>query len=52
MDHSLRLFDLPYKKCRYNFKGHVDSVNKVIFSKFSSSFYSASCDKTVSTWDI
>lgn len=52
MDHSLRLFDVPYQKCRYNFRGHVDSINKVQFSKFNSIFYSGSSDKTVSSWDI
>lgn len=52
MDHSCRLFDVPYQKCRYNFRGHVDSVNKVLFSKYSSLFYSGSTDKTVSVWDI
>ncbi len=52
MDHGCRLYDVPYQKARYNFRGHVDSVNRVKFSKYNSSFFSASSDKTVSRWDI
>ena len=52
MDHGCRLYDIPYKKSRYNFRGHVDSVNKVKFSKYNSLFFSGSSDKTVSKWDI
>lgn len=52
LTHSIRLYDVEYKKQRYSFKGHEDSVNKVLFSKYTSCFMSASSDKTVSQWDI
>lgn len=52
MNHSIRLLDIQYEKCVYNFRGHVDSVNKVKFSRFDNLIYSASSDKTLSIWDL
>jgi WD40 repeat protein len=39
-------------KCRSNYTGHTDSVNKVNFQPFTNYFASCSADKTVSIWDM
>jgi len=52
MDHTTKLWDLPTENCRQTFRGHVDSVNYVLFQPWSNNICTASGDKTLSFWDI
>ena len=52
MDHTAKLWDLSSQRCRQTFRGHVDSVNSVVFRPFSNVVCTASGDKTISLWDV
>merc|ERR1719158_1552311 len=39
-------------KCRQTFRGHVDSVNQVVWQPGTNNVLTASGDKTVSLWDL
>merc|ERR1712110_477230 len=52
MDQTCKAYDLQSMSCRQTFRGHVDSVNHVMFQPYSSSVLTASGDKTVSLWDL
>ena len=51
MDHTAKLWDLTVGRCRQTFRGHVDSVNSVVFQPYANNIATASGDKTVSLWD-
>jgi sperm-associated antigen 16 protein len=52
IDHSAKLWDLKSERCRHTFRGHIDSVNYVVFQPSSNCFATASGDKTISLWDL
>lgn len=52
MDHTSKLWDLATNKCKSTFRGHVDSVNSVVFQPYTNNICTAAGDKTVSLWDI
>lgn len=52
LDHTAKLIDLSVGRCRHTLRGHLDSVNKSIFSKKNPDLvYTCSADKSVSLWD-
>ena len=52
MDHTAKLWDVNSQRCRQTFRGHVDSVNSIVFRPFSNVVCTASGDKTISLWDV
>ena len=52
MDQSAKLWDLNTQKCRFSYRGHVDSVNTVKWKPYTNYFVTASADKSISLWDI
>jgi WD40 repeat protein len=52
MDQSAKLWDLNTQKCKFSYRGHVDSVNTVKWKPYTNYFISASADKSISLWDI
>jgi hypothetical protein len=51
-DGLIRLYDLNICKVRSTYRGHTDSVNKVVFQPFTNYFASCSSDKSISIWDM
>ena len=48
MDHTAKLWDVQRAKCRGTLRGHVDSINAIIFQPFSNNICTCAGDKTVS----
>ena len=48
MDHTAKLWDVERAKCRGTLRGHVDSINAIIFQPFSNNICTCAGDKTVS----
>ena len=52
MDHTAKLWDLVARKCKQTLRGHVDSVNSVVFQPFSNNVATGSGDTYSATVDF